>query len=349
MCKLPTWSADILVSLLIWQMKCAVSLRNYQIGVTCDDCRITLSMLVDLLSYLVLAIGASAIAQRCAKYLDFRLGARAVANIKERARLEKRWYAMASRSPARAASIAAQLVEEFFARVFGKTLLSAASIMKFAMFSVSLNFFLAILAVVRSSSLDQLSSNLSNLAVLKITATLVIMNIPLDLLAYLFSRALIRKAVQQRLGITLIILFSAISCSYAVAVLSTVLGAVLSMMEMSDWKLDWQLIGVLLIYWLKLGVYHPFTSQASMNGVNVGFLAIGALPSIFILFSTLLFVVFMQTVGRLAHYEMCMNIGRVLDDKKSFFELMALMFSMLLYIAWIVFSLATWIISATMY
>lgn len=323
--------------------------HNYEIGATCDDCQITLSMLVDLLSYLVLAIGASAVAQRCAKYLDFRLGARAVADIKERARLEKRWYALASRSPTRAASIAAQLVEEFFTKMFGKTLLSAASIMKFAIFSVALNSLLAILAVVRSSSVDQLSSNLSNLAVLKITASLVIMNIPLDILAYLFSRALIRKAIQQRLGVTLMVLFSAISCSYAVAVLSTVLGAVLSIMEMSDWKLDWQLVGSLLVYWVKLGVYHPFTSQASMNGVNVGFLAIGALPSVFILFSTLLFVVFMQTLGRLAHYEMCMNFGRMLDDKKSFFELMALMFSIVLYIAWMVFCLTKWIISAAMY
>lgn len=276
--------------------------------------------------------------------MDFRIGLKGISALKTKARLEKYWSAFAKQSMDRFASRVLKAVEFQFSTIFGPKILSLRSVVRFIVFSVALNCMLAFVIIAAAAPHGQLISYFSKPTLLMIVGILVALNVPLDLVAYVCVRFAIRTAQREFLLVRVVIIIGSIIASYCIAVTSTTLGGVVTLWGLSNWTLDQNNVATLLHAWLKLAVQHPFTSQMSLNGLNVGFIAIGALPSVFILSVTLIFMVFLSTIGPWLHREASVNFGKFLDEKKSFFELMALLFSVVVSVIWGVLSFVSWLL-----
>lgn len=286
-----------------------------------------------LLELLFIA-AASTTFQRIGKYIDFRLGPQKVSTIKKERRFEKYWIAVAKQSPRRFAFRVLSVVENMFCNMFGPKLGSWYGTIRFLFFSLCLNLILAFSAIVLSVPDGALSFYLKDSELLAMVLLMVVVNIPLDYVAYLSARVAIRTAMSKPLWRVTGLAVCALVASYIMVALSTVIGAVLSLVALTNGKLSLSVLWSLVLHWLPLGFRDPLTSQANLNGVNAGYLALGALPSIFLLCATLMFMLFLQTIARWVHYEFCVTAGRILDDKKSFFELIALAISAFLFVLW---------------
>lgn len=283
---------------------------------------------------LILLAATSSLFLRIGKFLDFRLGGHKISALKKNGRLEKLWFGIAKQSLQKVAFRVLEVVEYLFYRAFGANLFSRNGLLRFIAFSLCVNLMLALSAIVLSAPQAMLTSYLIKVKLIKTVAFLVVINIPLDLAAYLCTRFAIRTAMNKPLRYIIGLVIGAILASYSMIVLSTAIGATLTIFGLMDGGLELSITSSLLAHWLPLAVHHPFTSQVALNGINVGYLALGALPSIAVLCATLFFMLFLQTLAKWLHYELCVNVGRMLDDKKSFFELIALIASAFLFVLW---------------
>lgn len=287
----------------------------------------------DLLNFIFIAAAAT-VFLRAGKYFDFRLGSNYIADLKRRSRLEKFWFGLANQSTDRLAFRVLHFVENTFSYFFGTRPTTFKAITRFVGFSILLNLTLAVSAIVITVPFQKLAGYVAAGTLPAVTVLLVLVNIPLDLAAYLFTRFAVRTAMKQSLLRIVLLMGAAVTISYLAAVLSTVIGAALTTFKLVDFETAISIIPSLVKNWIPLAVSKPFTSQMSLNGENVGYLAIGALPSIMVLASSLLFMLLLKTVAKFIHFEICMNLGCLLDDKKSFFEYLAMLLSVFLFVLW---------------
>ncbi len=286
----------------------------------------------------------SSIFLKLGKYLDFRLGARFIADLKNGHHLERLWFAIARQSPRRFSYRVLRLIEQLFSRLFGSNPFALQSLLRFAGFSFSLNLLLAFSAILFTVPLAKLLQLLfrGDGTLLATAFFLVVINIPLDIGAYLFTRTAIRSSLDKSLCYMIVLIGTSIAISYLFAVLSTTIGGALTTFALFDLSTALSVAPSIIAHWIPLALAAPFTSQVQLNGTNIGYLAIGALPSVFVAGVVLLFMFLLRTLAHCVHYEFCMNTGRVLDDKKSFFEHIAMLASIALLALWSVLKIILW-------
>lgn len=297
----------------------------------------------EYLQPLVAITSALLIAQRIGKYLDFRIGPTGISALKKKARLERYWSALAKQSMERFAFRMLVAVEHQFSEAFGSKIFSLSSLGRFVIFSIALNFMVAFLTIEAAAPPNLLIPYLVKPKLLRLVGLLVAVNIPLDLAAYVCMRFAIRSAQRKSLYTITATIVGAITASYCMAVLSTTFGGMVTLFSMADWNLSVSNAASLLKSWLPLAIAHPFTSELALNGINVGFVALGAMPSVLVLSVTLTFMIFLSTIAHWTHKEVSLNFGKFLDEKKSFFELMAFLFSVVFSLMWLVLWSAAWL------
>lgn len=291
-------------------------------------------------------VAFSFLLQRVGKSWDLWLGEKNIADDKRKYKLEKYWLAFARQSWACLYQRAAVLTEKVLGEIFGKNPFSAGSIFKFSLFSLFLNFILAIMPVIFSNKL--LVSNAGHLALwIKVSAVFILINVILDCLAYLLTRFLLRRPLNSIKSMIVSFLLILI-VGWLVATVSLVVGSAMAIMPLIDDPFSkGTLIDVLLPLmraWFFGQFLSPFHSNVEMQGVNMGYIALGAMPSLFLLISALLLAIVLRMTAVRLHFILSKYLGRVLDEKKSFYEHLGFIASLVLILLYWVFFCFLWLL-----
>ncbi|WP_223464632.1 hypothetical protein [Pseudomonas sp. GL-RE-26] len=277
--------------------------------------------------------------QRAGKAWDFWLGEKSIAEEKKKYELEKYWFAFARQSWSRLYQRAALLAEKMLSGIFGKQPFSAESILKFSIFSIALNCLLAIAPTIISGK--PLASTAHNLTLwIKITAAFVLINAVLDCLAYLLTRSLLRHPPHSIVGI--IISFSlVVAIGWLATTISLVVGGAMTTIPLLDNPFSKEAFTTVLLPimqgWFFNQLLHPFDSNVAIQGINMGYIALGAIPSLLILISTLSLMLVLKVAADRLHFITSKYFGRVLDDKKSFYEHLGFIASLVLILLYWIF------------
>ncbi|WNZ86745.1 hypothetical protein [Pseudomonas sp. P108] len=278
--------------------------------------------------------------QRAGKVWDFWLGEKNITEEKKKYKLEKYWLAFARQSWSRLYQRAALLADKMLSNIFGKQPLSAESILKFSFFSIALNCLLAMLPTIFSGA--PVTSNAHNLTLwIKITAAFIFINTALDCLAYLLTRYLLRRPPHSTVGI--IISFSLVtSIGWLATTISLVVGGAMTAIPLLNNPFSKETFTNILLpiiqSWFFHQLLHPFDSNVAIQGINMGYIALGAIPSLIILLSTLSLMLVLKITADRLHFITSKYFGRILDDKKSFYEHLGFIASLaLILLYWIFF------------
>jgi hypothetical protein len=270
--------------------------------------------------------------QRAGKSWDFWLGETKIAEEKKKYELEKYWLSFAVLSWSQLYQRAALLAERVLSSIFGKQTFSVESILKFGIFSIVFNSLLATVPIAVSGKI--IASTAHNFTLwTKITAAYVLLNSVLDCLAYLLTRYLLQRPPYSTAGIAISFLL-VVGIGWLVTTISLVAGGALTTIPLLDDPYSKEAFMTILLPimhgWFFNQLLHPFDSNVAIQGINMGYISLGAIPSLLVLVSTLLLMLVFKVTADKIHYVTAKHFGRVLDDKKSFYEHLGFIASLLL-------------------
>jgi hypothetical protein len=280
------------------------------------------------------------------KIWDFLIGDHRIARLKEQYKLEHYWLAFAGQSWRRLYQRAAVLADQTLARLFGRRVLSFSAVIRFLGFSIVLNSALAFTPILISASHFAYSGRAVKLWI-GITGAFVVINSLLDFCAYSLTRYLLRRPPRSSTGI--IVSFGLIVLvGWLVATASLVVGGAMTTMPMLATPLSVDTLLTVTVPlmrgWYLGQLLHPFTANVSIQGINLGYLALGALPSLLVLLSVLLIMLVLRFTAEHFRHGLAWYFARVLSKKDVLFTHLGLMISVVLALLyWTVTGICNWL------
>lgn len=294
------------------------------------------------------SVAFSFVLQRAGKAVDFWLGERKITEFKKQRNMEAYWLVFASQSWISLYQQAALLAERTLADIFGERPLSFKSAFRFGFFAITLNFLLALGPLVSSSGGWRTVSYSMLKLWFGLMVAFVLINSILDFLAYLLTRFILRNPLGTYFMMC-VSLIAIVAVSWVAMTISLVFGSALTTMPMLSDPLSMEVLSTvvwpLVQGWFPAQFLKPFDSNVTMQGVNMGYMALGAMPSLFVLLSILFFMLLLKVAADKFRFVLCKFFGLVLDDKKSFYEHVGFLASLLLiFIYWIL-----WLLTSLIY
>lgn len=290
------------------------------------------------------SVGCGFLLMKMGKLLDIRLGEYELQRMKSDWKLETYWESLAWQSWGELYLRSAVTTELFFSKIFGTRLISFTSIGTFLLFSLLLNFFLISFPLALAIGAEKVLSPNGLKIFFAMVASFSVVNALVDTLAYLLTRSMLRRPPIS--GGQILLSFLGVSSVAWVAVsISLVVGSaatVLPMVGLSSEALQ-QVFWPLIKSWLTFRLLDPFHSNVSVEGLDLGYSAIGALPSFFVLSTVLLSMLLLKYLAKPFHRELCLWTGRMLSKKDGLFEYLGIFVSFLLIAIWVIYSAVMWV------
>jgi hypothetical protein len=290
------------------------------------------------------SVGCGFLLMKLGKLLDIRLGEYELQRMKSDWKLEAHWKSLALQSWGELYVRSAVATELFFSKIFGSRLISFKSIGTFLLFSLLLNFFLISFPLALAIGAEKVLSSNGLKVFLAMVAAFSVVNALVDTLAYLLTRSMLRRPPisGRKIFLSFLIVSSVAWLAVSVSLVVGSAATVLPMVGLSSEALHlvfWPLIKG----WINFRLLDPFHSNVSVEGLDLGYSAIGALPSFFVLITLLLSMLLLKYLAKPFHKELCYWTGRMLSKKDGLFEYLGIFVSFFLIAIWVMYNVVMWV------
>jgi hypothetical protein len=237
-------------------------------------------------------------------------------------RYKRYMTALARQSTKRLLQRSAAYVEDWVSLSLGRTIWNIKGVCRVVTFSLVLNLYLAFVPLlIHEPYLIEKINRLDTWALLP--AVFAAVNVPLDLLVYAAIRTLVRDTKNGARS-PIYLLPGAIVLTWFFAGLSTLFGASLSMVFMMPHPFEstvWtKIFFPILGSWYSSSMLHPFVSNSQIQGVNLGYIALGLLPGCILLLVTTFAAVAWKAFSAIFYKITLSFVAFVLNNDKAHFE-----------------------------
>jgi hypothetical protein len=213
--------------------------------------------------------------------------------------------------------------------LFSRRLISPTSILMASLISLTMNCYLAYVPMLASLSHEAIDIMFSRISLVAFPLAVAAINVPLDVLAWIAMRQLLRRVQHPGVGRShrkmlpgTRSLMSLLLIGWFIAGLSTLLGALmghlvhLPIFSSETWT---RIIMPLAAHWYAGAILNPFHSNVEVNGLNLGYLAFGAVITWGLLLCMVSFLFLWKHGSRIVYSELMGTIRNLADEEKKFF------------------------------
>lgn len=240
-------------------------------------------------------------------------------------RFERYFRALANQNFKRMLHRAILTANEAVISLFGPRIFSLKGLGKFILFSLVLNLYLSYVPLVSALPSHAVVIMFEDIKSFLVPLATCIVNLPLDLLAYIMTRRLLQQGLRGKLPGILSVL-GVLIVGWFFAGLSTAAGAPMTSVVLSGNPFNlviWQqVVFPLIAHWYSAGILDPFQSNLKINNLNMGYVALGALPTCVLLLSALVSTVLWRRFPLIIVGELRRYLNLIIKDDKSHFELL---------------------------